>query len=225
MTDSADNQASMPKLKTIVTLILVTASVVSAIWGFFLYRMLQLKDERIAILETSSPQTLQGIEEKLDSLQKQILPFSFAFPFDDFDGRIGLGTGSGPTKINILLDEAGDFRRDRKFDLASAKVAEIDRIYPNCAGATYMRFLIERDKGNEKECLQFAEQVIEQLPSDKRILEAYEFAVKGNLKLGNKKKAEGLCLSAIKIDPQNQPLRNLFKNAFGYEPSIPRKDE
>ena len=85
--------------------------------------------------------------------------------------------------------------------------------------------MIESDKGNEKEALGYAEQAIRNLPEDKRILVAYEYAVKTNLKLANKKKAEDLCLTAIKLDPQNDKWRQFFKASFGYEPSIPKDKE
>ena len=113
---------------------------------------MQLTNGQIKILEQSDPQALKRIENQLKSIQQSIAPLSLAFPFDEFDGRIGLGSGgSGPTKITHLLIEADNLRKERKFDLASAKVDEIRSMRPGFAGATYMQFLIEYDKGNERD--------------------------------------------------------------------------
>jgi len=226
MNDETKKQDALPKLKTLIIAIIATGTVVSAVWGFFFYKMVELKNQEITILEKSEPQALQKVAEKLDVLQESIAPLTLAFPFDNFDGRVGLGSGgSGPTKVTTLLIAADNLRKERKFDLAEAKVEEIERIYPSLAGARYMRFLIERDKGNKKEALTHAEDLIAQLPDDKRILDAYEFAVKGNLEIDKKKVAEELCLRAIKLDPKNKSLTDFFKSAFGYEPSLLKNDK
>ena len=226
MTESPESQNTMPSLKTIATIIITTTVVVSGVWTFFFVRTMDLKNEQIATLKQSDPQALKRIEKQLKSLQESIAPLSLAFPFDEFDGRVGLGSSaSGPTKITELLIESDNLRKARKFDLALAKVDEIRNIRPTFAGAIYMQLLIEYDKGNEKEALKLAEQLIKQLPNDKRILASYELAVKINLSLGNKKKAEEYCLSAIKLAPEDKEFRQLFRDAFGYEPSIPMKEE
>ena len=225
MNESPTTQDTMPKLKTLITVIISTAVVVSAVWAFFFVRTMDLKNEQIAILKQSDPQALTRIESQLKSLKESIEPLALAFPFDEFDGRVGLGSGaSGPTKITELLIESDNLRKDRKFDLALAKVDEIRNIRPTFAGAIYMQLLIEYDKGNEKETLRLAEQLIKQLPNDERILLAYDLAVKINLSLGNKKKAEEYCLSAIRLAPDDKGFRELFKSAFGYEPSVPMKE-
>jgi len=224
MNGTTENKKTMPKLKTLVTVIITTSIVVSGVWAFFFFRTMELKDQQIEILKQSDPESLKRIKQQLESIQKTIGPLFLAFPFDEFNGRVGLGSGgSSPTKVTHLLIDADKLRKERKFDLASAKVKEIQEISPGFAGATYMQFLIECDKGNEEEALMFAEKLIEQLPHDNRILGAYEFAFKMNLKAGNKKRAEELCLSAIQLAPDNEDFRNYFKQTFGYETSIPKE--
>ena len=226
MNETADDKASMPKLKTIVTLIITTAVVVSGVWTFFFVRTMQLKDQQIEILKQSDPQSLKRIENQLKSIQDTVGPLALAFPFDEFNGRVGLGSGaSGPTKVTHLLIEAEKLRAERKFDLASAKLKKIEEIRPGFAGATYMQFLIENDKGNKNETLRLAEELIREFPEDNRILGPYKYATKMNVKNGKKKRAEELCLTAIRMAPDDQQLRDYFKQSFGYEPSITKKEK
>lgn len=226
MTEADNKQNAMPKLRTIVSVILATAVAVSGVWGFFFDRILQLKDEQIAILKKSDPQTLARVEDKLDSLQDRVIPLSLAVRMDKLNGRVTLGSGiESPTEITTLIMSAEDLRKERKFDLAEAKLDEIEQVHPSFPGTPYFRCLIELDKGNEKEALSFAEQAISQLPEDSRIFVAYEIAAKVNLKLGNRKKAEEYALQAIRLDPENEAFRSFFKTAFGYEPSIPEDKE
>ncbi len=226
MTEQTETQPVTLKLKTIISIIIATTIVVSGAWAFFFDRTMDLKNEQIAALKNSDPQALNRIEKQLNSLRESIAPLSLAFPFDEFTGRVGLGSGgSGPTKITDLLIKADKFREARKFDLAIAKVEEIRTIRPNFIGAIFMQLLIENDKGNKKEALALAEQLIKKMPDDKRIIAAYEIAVISNLDLGNKKIAEEYCLAAIKLAPEEKVFRKIFKDAFGYETSIPMTKE
>jgi tetratricopeptide (TPR) repeat protein len=222
------NKDLLPSLKAAVTLIVATAVVVSGVWGFFFFRTLGLKDEQIALLEKRNAELREFgvVPEAIKSLEERIIPLTLAFPMDPFNGRVKVGIGiESPTSITMLIIKAEELRNQQKFDLAAAKLNEIESIYPGFKGTPYFRFLIERDKGNVKESLSLAEKAIGLLPEESRILLAYEFAVKANLEDGEKKRAEDLCLTAIRLDPQNKKWRDFFKNAFGYEPSIPKANE
>ena len=112
-------------------------------------------------------------------------------------------------------------RKEKKYDLAAAKLDEIDALHPGFRGTPYFRFRIERDKSNVKAALALAQQSIQNLPEDARVLPAYVFAVKTLIQNGEKKQAEDLCLTAIRLDPKNEKLRESFRLSFGYEPSVP----
>jgi tetratricopeptide (TPR) repeat protein len=227
MTPEAEVPQPYPKLKLIVGLIIATGVVVSGIWGFFFVRTCDLKDQQIALLEKQST-NLQGTNtvSAIKSLEEKILPLTLAFAMDRFNGRIKLGSGAeGPTEVTMLIIASENLRKEKKFDLASKKLDEIDTFYPNFPGAPYFRFLIEKEKGNEKAALSLTEEAIARLPEDKIITSAYWFAAKANLRLENKKKAEDLSLTLIRLDPKNEDLRLFFKEAFGYEANVPKPSQ
>lgn len=222
------NKDLLPSLKAAVTLIVTTAIVVSGVWGFFFLRTLGLKDEQITLLERRNTELREFgvVPEALKSLEERIIPLALAFPMDPLNGRVKVGTGmETPTSVTMLIIKAEELRNQKKFDLAAAKLDEIESICPGFRGTPYFRFLIECDKGNVKESLSLAEKAISLLPEEARILPAYEFAVKANLQNGEKKRAEDLCLTAMRLDPQNKKRREFFKNTFGYDPSIPKANE
>ena len=52
MNDEPEPSGTISKLKTIVIIVVGTATIVSAAWGFFFTKMKELKNERIAILDS-----------------------------------------------------------------------------------------------------------------------------------------------------------------------------
>jgi tetratricopeptide (TPR) repeat protein len=226
MPDEGDKKDALPSLKATVGLIIATGVVVSGVWAFFFTRTLAIKDEQLRLVERQNVglREFGAVPEAVKRLEQRLIPLSLAFPMDPFNGRVQVGTGmNSPTKITMLIVEAEELRKEKKFDLAATKLNEIESLHPDFRGTPYFRFLIEREKGNTKESLSLAEQAIQKLPDDARLLPAYEFAVKANLQNGNKKKAEDLCLTAIRLDPKNEKWREFFHQAFGYEPSIPKE--
>ncbi len=184
------------------------------------------KDDRIELLEKQNADLREFgvVPEAIKRLEDLLIPLTLAFPMDPFIGRIKIGAGQeNPTEITMLIIKAEDLRTKKKFDLAAAKLDEIDALNPAFRGTPYFRFLIERDKSNDKEALALAEQAIGNFSYDARILPAYVFAVKAHLRNGNKKQAEDLCLTVIRLDPKNEKWREFFKQAFGYEPSVPKE--
>jgi len=224
MKSSEKEKDPLPRLKGTIGLILGTSVVVSGAWGFFFYRTSALKDEQIALLEKRNADQ-RGSEvapEAIRRLEARLIPLGLAFPMDPLNGRVKVGIGmESPTEVTALIIKAEQLRNEKKFDLAGAKLSEIDRIYPEFSGTPFYRFLIERDKGNAQEAFALAEQAIRRLPQDNRVLDAYEFAIKMNLQEGNRSRAEDLCLTAIRMDAQNDKRREFFRQTFGYEPSIP----
>jgi tetratricopeptide (TPR) repeat protein len=221
-----DKKDALPSLKAAFGLIIATGIVVSGVWYFFHDRTLALKDEQLKLVERQNADLREfgAVPDAVKRLEQRLIPLSLAFPMDPFNGRVKVGIGiESPTEITMLIIKAEELRTEKKFDLAAAKVDEIDVLYPGFQGSPYLRFLIERDKGNIKESLALAEQAIGRLPNDARLLPAYEFAVKANLRNGNKKKAEDLCLTAITLDPKNDKWREFFQQAFGYQPSTPKE--
>ncbi len=223
MPDQDDKKDALPSLKAAVGLILASGFVVSAVWGFFFISTLRLKDEQLTLVEKQNADLREfgGVPEAVKRLEDRLIPLTLAFPMDPLNGRVKVGTGiESPTEITILIIEAEDLRKEKRFDLAAAKLDEIDALHPGFRGTPYFRFWIERDKSNDKESLALAQQAIGNLPDDARVLPAYEFAVKAHLRNGNKKQAEDLCLTAIRLDPKNKKWTEFFEQAFGYEPSV-----
>jgi tetratricopeptide (TPR) repeat protein len=228
MNDKTENRDPLPSLKAVIGLILATGVVVSGIWAFFFVRTSDLKDQQITLLEKRNADLREtgSVPEAVKRLEDRLIPLALAFPMDSFNGRVKVGTGmETPTEVTMLIVKAEELRKQKKYDLAGNTLAEIERIYPGFNGTPYFRFLIERDKNNLKDALALAEQALSKLPKDNRLLDAYEFAVKGNLQNGNKKRAEDLCLAAIELDPGNNRWREYFIQAFGYEPAISTKDK
>ena len=218
------NKELMPKLKTVVTVILTTAVVISGVWAFFFARTMALKDEQMELLKEQNNQLRQdgAVPEAVKDLEKRLIPLTLAFAIDPLNGRLKVGSAQeNPTEITMLIIKAEELRKEKKFDLASEKLDEIINHHPTFRGTPYFRFLIEKDKGNAQEALTLAEEAIEYLSEDERILPAYAFAIEENLKNGQKKVAEDLCLDAIRLDPKNESFRSFFKENFNYEPSIP----
>ena len=226
MPDQGEKKDALPTLKAIVGMIVATGVVVSGVWAFFFVRTLALKDEQIKLVEKQNADLREfgTVPEAVKRLEDRLIPLTLAFPMDPFNGRVKVGTGiETPTEITMLIIKAGEFRKGKKFDLAAATLDEIDALHPGFRGTPYLRFRIEREKSNPKEALALAEQSIQNLPDEARILPAYEFAVKAHIQNGNKKKAEDLCLTAIRLDPGNEKWREFFKQAFGYEPSVAKE--
>jgi len=226
MTDQDENRDALPSLKATVVMIVATGVVVSGVWAFFFVHTLVLKDEQLTLVEKQYADLREfgTVPEAVKRLEDRLIPLTLAFPMDPFDGRVNVGTGIKTfTEISMLIIKAEEFRKEKKFDLAAAKLDEIDVLYPDFRGTPYFRFWIERDKSNAKEALALAEQSIRNIPDDARVLPAYEFAIKAHIQNKNKKQAEDLCLSAIRLDPENEKLRQFFKQSFGYEPSVPKE--
>lgn len=226
MPDLDEKKEALPSLKVAVGLIIATGVVVSGVWGFFYVQTMALKDEKAELLKEQNTQLREvgAVPEAVKRLEQRLIPLTLAFAVDPFNGRVKIGSGQeNPTELTMLIIKAEELRKEKKFDLAAAKLDEIDSLYSDFAGTPYFRFLIERDKGHVKEALALAEQAIGALPDDARVLPAYEFAIKAQIQNGNKKRAEDLCLTAIRLDPKNERWREFFKQAFGYEPSVPEE--
>ncbi len=228
----SEDTVPKPK-KTTWRSIVATVVVCAALFGF-IYKhtvdsfnnRLDLKNDTIDMLERENKRLAEEgpVPEAVKRLEDRLIPLTLAFPMDPFNGRVNVGTGIEiPTEITMLIIKAEEFRKGKKFDLAAAKLDEIDGLYPSFRGTPYFRFRIEREKSNAKEALALAEQSIRNLPDDARVLEAYEFAVRAHIQNENKKQAEDLCLTAIRLDPENEKWREFFKQAFGYEPSVPKE--
>lgn len=226
MASDTDRPGQYPTLKLIIGLVITTGLVVSGVWAFFFDRTMELKDENMELLKKQNAQLREvgGVPEAVKKLEQRLIPLTLAFALDPFDGKAKVGAGQkNPTDLTMLIIKAEEFRKDRKFDLASSKLDEIDSLHPGFHGTPYFRFLIERDKGNSQEALALAEQAINSLHDDKRILPAYKFVVETNVQMGEKKKAEDFCLAAIRLDPKKETWRKFFLENFGYEPSIPNE--
>jgi tetratricopeptide (TPR) repeat protein len=215
---------------------IVSAVVVCSAVFAFIYKhtvdsfenRLEMKNDTIHLLERENKRlTEEGpVPEAVKRLEKVLIPLALTFPMDPLNGRVTIGVGQeNATQITMLIIEAEELIKEKKFDLAVIKLDEIEEVFPGFPGTPYFRFLIEMDKENEKEAVVHAEQAIQNLPDDRRILSAYKYAVKVNIKVENKKKAEDLCLTAIKLDPDDNKLRDFFKSTFGYEPSISKEKE
>lgn len=223
-----EKQDILSSLKATVALIITTGLVVSGIWAFFFIRTSDIKDEQIKLLERQNTVLRETgpVPEAVKRLEEKIIPLTLAFPIDPFNGRVKVGTGiETASRITTLIIDAEKLRGEKKFDIAAAKLEEVEKLHQVFPGISYFRFLIEKDKGNMKEALALAERTIKFLPDDPRILLAYEFAVKANLQFGEKKRAEDLCLKAISLDPENKRWRDFFKVSFGYEPAITEKKQ
>ena len=224
--DQDEKKDALPSLKAVVVLILATGVVVSGVWTFFFVRTLAIKDEQLKLVEKQNADLREfgAVPEAVKRLEDRLIPLALAIPMDPLNGRVKFGAGmAGPSEITMLIIKAEEFTEEKKFDLAAAKLDEIDALYPGFRGTPYYRFWIEREKSNVKEALALAEQSIRNLPGDIRVLPAYEFAVSTQIQNGDKKQAEDLCLTAIRLDPENEKWREFFKQAFGYEPSVPKE--
>lgn len=224
MSDDLTSQESQHKSIKLWTVVVATATVVSGIWGFFFYRTVELKDERIALLE--SQKEIQGIGEYIKSIDERLARLSLATSVDPIDGRVTFGSGlSGPSAVTKILIEIQDLLKKRKYDLIEEKLKKVDNLYPEFPGAYYFRFLLARKKGQRREAFQYGTTLIQKLPKDKRLLDVYEFLVKYHLKEGNKGKAETLFLSVLRLDPKNEKALASFRKTFGYEPTLSSNSE
>jgi tetratricopeptide (TPR) repeat protein len=224
MADQKEKTATLLRLKTAVTLVITTVMVVSGVWGFIFFQRIELKNDYIDLLREQNRQLSEfgGVPEEIKRLEELLIPLSLAIPMDPLNGRVNVGVAIGtPTEITTLIIEAQDLVNKKKFDLAEAKLREIKALHPSFLGTVYLEFWMEKEKGNTREALTLAEDVIQHLSDDERILPAYEFAVETNLQSGNRKKAEDLCLAAMQLDPENESWRSFLEENFGYRPSIP----
>lgn len=223
MTKTDEKKDAMPGLKAGAVMIIATVTVVSAVWGFVHVKMMAIKNEQIKLMEMQNKYLRESgpVPKAVKELGDRLIPLTLAFPMDPIDGRVSVGTAiKTPTEISELIIKAEEFRKGKKFDLAAAKLDEIDALLPGFRGTPYFRFLIEKDKLNTKEALALAEEAIQNLPDDIRVLPAYKFAVEAHVQNGDKKQAEDICRTAIELDPENKTWQKFFKESFGYEPSV-----
>jgi len=216
--------------KIILKFTILTAVICSGIWGYFYARMIDLKNERIALLEQQNKQLLEfgpvpkAVEElrtDLKDLESKLTPLLLAIPLDPLTGRASFGEGlSGPTKLTIMVNEALKLIEEKKYDLALKKAEEMENIYADFPGIIYVRFLVNKKKNYKNEMIIYGTTLLEKLPNDKRLLPVYVDVVNLYLEKGKKKSAEDYALKAMQLAPEDKALKESFKEIFGYISSL-----
>ncbi len=200
-------------------MIVGTIVVVSTVWGFFFSRVVEIKNERIALLEQEK--NTNGIGPYVKSIDERLARLSLATSIDPLDGRASFGSGaSGPTAVTMLAIDIGRLQQEKKYDLIDEKLDEIEKLYPGFPGALLIRFQVCLQKGQKEEAASYAEKLLAAVSNDKRLLGAYEFLVNSKLEAGKKAEAEKLALKELRLDPANTQIREGFRKVFGYDPSV-----
>jgi tetratricopeptide (TPR) repeat protein len=138
---------------------------------------------------------------------------------DAVDGRWTLGGISGPSDLTTMMMDAEAKAKSRDFDGALDLARRAEEIYPDFAGAAYIRFLVDSEKGYEQPATEDARKAITLAPTDTRLLPLYLYLVDQRLKHNEKHEAEALARRALKLAPENEELAERFKSIFGFLPS------
>lgn len=128
---------------------------------------------------------------------------------------------SSPTKLTMLLIEAETFVKEKRYDLAEARAAEMETLRKGFGGALFVRFKIADAKGYVDHAIQLGRELIAKLPEEKRLIPVYLAVVNHLLKQGHKSEAEELALRGVKLSPSDPELRSSFEKIFGYQPARP----
>jgi hypothetical protein len=207
-----------------------TGVMVSAVWLFFYTQMKDLKDERINALQdevqrvsriAAIPDTIEKIEARLRTLERQNHLYGAAFPIDEFTGRITLGNGIATgTPATTLVKDAQQLMVERKFDLAERKVEEAEKLIPGFTGALYLRWALAANKGYTNDAIAFGEQVLKRIPKDERIKDVYTHTLGLRLAANQRKEAEQLALAMVRAFPSDTNVIERFERTFGYRPTV-----
>jgi len=217
------------KMKSPWKLITSTVAVCAIVFGFIYTYTFNIKNARIELLKEhvetlkdvgAVPKAVKRLQEQIESLQEQLRPLTLVTKVDPITGRGKMGVMSFGTTLTQDLTEAQDLLKEKKYDLALAKAAEMEEKLPNFLGATYIRFKVNKAKGYKNEAANHAQKLIEGLPKDKRIKKVYTFLINYLLSQSKKKDAENLGINALQLWPDDNKLSKSFERVFGYKPSI-----
>jgi tetratricopeptide (TPR) repeat protein len=216
--------------KILLSSIGATAVAVSGIWAFFYSKMLELKNERISAQSeeiqrvskiAAIPDTIDKLDKRIAGLENKIQFYDSAFPGNDFDGTIVLGGNIGAsTRLTAFFNSIQDLISGKKYDLAEAKIKELDKFNSSYGGTLYLKWNLALQRGYQDDALSFADKVIERMPTEERIKGVYEWAIVIRLEKGDRKRAEQIGLSMVRAFPNDKEAFKKFENAFKYTPSI-----
>jgi tetratricopeptide (TPR) repeat protein len=198
-----------------------TVVVTSGIWTFFHVRVLELKDEQIKVLQARAhdAKVAEGVPRRLDHLEARLGFVQRLLQVDPLDGRWSLGGISGPSDLTNMLSEAEAKAKARDFDGALDLARRMEEIYPDFAGAAFIRFLVDSAKGYDQPATEDARKAVTLAPKDKRLLPLYLFLVDSRLKHDDKQDAENYARLALQLAPEEKGLAERFKQLFGFLPS------
>lgn len=193
----------------------------SAVWGFFFTQTVALKNERIQLLEVRAVEAgkLEGLPRRVEQLEIRVGFFQRLLRVDPLDGRLSLGTGmSVPSELSTLLAEGEAKAKAREFDHAIDQARRMEELFPDSAGAPYIRFLVDSEKGYDDAAAEDARRAIALAPKDQRLISLYAYLVNYLLKRGDKKAAEDLARRALELAPEDKELAGSFQRIFGFLP-------
>jgi len=182
-------------------------------------------EQRVEQLKEQPSTSIMELDKSVKSLEQRITPLTLAIPMDPLSGTISLGqgiTGSG----TIITEKAGQVRKfieERKFDRAEMEISEIEKLYADFPGVLYLKYELQKAKGNTEEAMEWGQKLVRRLPSDQRLVPIYLEVANALIEKGQKAKAEAFAIEAMRLNPDDNKLRDSFKAIFGYEPSIPRR--
>ena len=177
--------------------------------------------------------SITNVHERLNALEQKIPLLAFSTQIFPTTGRMSIGS-SWPTGtlLTNYISEARKYISQKQFDRALEKAEEMQGLLPGFLGSTYIRYLVEKEKGYEGEAAKYAKELITKTPNDVQINDpgiidanikgVYKYLIEFLLKNNNKKEAEHFAARALFLwqnSPDGSEWKNLFQANFGYLPS------
>jgi tetratricopeptide (TPR) repeat protein len=186
--------------------------------------MSELKDERIRGLEARAGQVkaAEGLPQRVAQIETRLAFFQHILQVDPVDGHWALGAVSGPSDLSQMLSDAEARVSARDFDGALDLVRHMEEIFPDFAGAAYIRFRVNREKGYEQAAAENARTAIALAPKDRRLRALYDYLIDYRLKRNEKQEAEPLARRLLELAPEDKALAERFRMVFGFLPSSSR---
>lgn len=154
--------------------------------------------------------------EELEILSKNTQKYAF-FVIDPFTGTASTGGGHArggswatPTDIGNMMGKARTHLDNKQYELALKAADEIEQIFPNFPGAVYMKFLVNKSKGNDKEALELANSLINQISEygfteirPDNMAAVYKYVINHKLQSNQKEEALKIAKEALKHWPDD----------------------